>query len=288
MNSMTGYAHGEFDLPSLRFSLEIKSYNNRYLDISIQLPSYLGALEPRLRSSVQERVRRGKVELSLRVREIKVPVTVNVDKKAAAAGVQALRGLSELIGVSGDLRISDLLRLEGILSMERDIETDDIWTEIQPALQELFLKFGAERSREGENLKKDILSQIGKVKAGLEVVSVQAPEIERMVKENLRRRFQEVLGNLVDENRVLQETAVTLMRYTVNEEIIRLRSHLEAFAACMASESEPGKKIDFICQEMNREVNTIGSKSQISEIGLQVVLMKEAVENIREQARNIE
>ncbi len=288
MKSMTGYANGEFETPALRFSLELKAYNNRYLEVFIQAPGYLSALEPRLRALAQSRARRGKLELSLRVRELKIPVRVVVDKMAAAAGIEALRELAHMISPSGEIALSDLLRMEGILSMERDIESDKLWEELGPALDELFSRFDAERLREGKNLESDMRAQIATIREGLRLINLKAPEMEAAIRDNLKKRFQETLGDPVDENRILQETAVALTRLTINEELTRLASHLDALESAIAGEGEPGKRIDFICQEINREVNTIGSKNQLTEVGRQVVLMKEAVENIREQARNIE
>jgi uncharacterized protein (TIGR00255 family) len=288
MNSMTGFAQKDFDSESMRFSIEIKSYNNRYLEMGIQLPGYLSALEPRMRNFIQGKIKRGKVDFSLRVRELKIPVNVTIDERAAVAGIDALKKLSRLMDANEKLTLSTLMRMEGILSMERDLDADRLWVEIEPVLLSLFDAHAAERAREGRHLAADIRVQAEFLKRAVDFILERSPELELTIKDNLRKRFQEVLGSLVDENRVLQETAVALMRFTVNEELARLKSHLAALDACLDEEGEPGKRIDFICQEINREVNTIGSKCQLSDIAMKVVLMKEAVENIREQARNIE
>lgn len=288
MNSMTGFAQVDSDSPSLRFSLELKTYNNRYLELGVQLPGYLSALEPKVRNSLQQRIKRGKVDFSLRVRELKIPVNVNVDEKAAVAGISALRSLASLLGSREEVGLSALMRMDGILSMERDLDSDKLWLEIEPAIDSLLSAHQAERAREGGHLAADIRNQAATLKGGVDCIAEKVPELETAIKDNLRKRFQEVLGNLVDENRVLQETAVALTRFTINEELTRLKSHLDALDACLDEDGEPGKRIDFICQEINREVNTIGSKCQLGEVAMKVVLMKEAVENIREQARNIE
>lgn len=288
MNSMTGFAQRDCESQSMRFSLEVKSYNNRYLELGVQLPGYLSALEPKIRNSLQRRIKRGKVDFSLRVRELKVPVNVSVDEKAAVAGIQALRALSGLLGSKEEIGLSALMRMDGILSMERDLDADKLWLEIEPSVDSLLADHQSERAREGRHLEADIRGQAATLKGGVERIAEKVPELESAIQENLRKRFQEVLGSLVDENRVLQETAVALTRFTVNEELARLKSHLSALDACLDEEGEPGKRIDFICQEINREVNTIGSKCQLGEVAMKVVLMKEAVENIREQARNIE
>ncbi len=287
MRSMTGYAQREFIGKAMRVSLEIKSYNNRYLDIFIQLPSALSSLEPSIRSWLQERAGRGKVEFAMRVREWLQPVSVTVDRAAAISAIQALTDLSALLGEAQRPALSDLLKMEGVVTMERDIRSEELWDEVRPALESLFELYDATRSAEGERLKADMLGQAAAIESALSAIADRAPEMERAIREGLRKRFEEVLGNAVDEARIMQETAVALTRFTINEEIVRLGSHLKALRAAIERDPAPGKILDFLCQEMNREINTIGSKSQLVDTAGRVVVVKEAIENIREQARNV-
>ncbi|MDR3019570.1 MAG: DUF1732 domain-containing protein, partial [Treponema sp.] len=162
------------------------------------------------------------------------------------------------------------------------------WQEVQPLLEEAIKIFCAEREREGNHTKKDVLANLGIIESSLGVITSFAPVIETNIKENIKSRFTELLGNQVDENRALAETAVLLLKYTISEEISRLNSHLKEFKAEIEVNARPGKKLDFLCQEINREINTIGSKSAIIEVSAEVVKMKEALENIREQLRNVE
>lgn len=287
MKSMTGYAQAEYVCASMRFAMELKSYNNRYLDIYLQLPAALSALEPLIRGWLQERLGRGKVEFSLRVREWLQPVSVTVDKAAAQAAINALRDLAQIAGGTETPGLGNLIQMDGVLSMERDINSDRIWEEVEPSLSALFGSYDETRLSEGGRLARDMKSQADLIQSELEGINACVPELERNIKEGLKRRFMEVLGNSVDEARVLQETAVALTRFTINEELIRLSSHLKALAQAILSNPQPGKILDFLCQEMNREINTIGSKSQLMETAGKVVLIKEAIENIREQARNV-
>jgi uncharacterized protein (TIGR00255 family) len=159
---------------------------------------------------------------------------------------------------------------------------------LEPLLAQAFAAFEESRRREGAATEADILGHIGNIERSLERIAACVPELERSIKENLRARFQEVLGSAVDENRILSETAVLLMKYTISEELARLRSHLVEFKEETARNGAPGKKLDFLSQEINREINTIGSKSPIIEVSRAVVDMKDALENVREQLRNVE
>jgi uncharacterized protein (TIGR00255 family) len=148
--------------------------------------------------------------------------------------------------------------------------------------------FTADRDREGANLKKDLLEKLSKIEESEKLFKEWIPQMEQLFREGILKRFKEVMGDEVDEQRVMTETAALLVKYTINEEVVRLQSHIDALKAEMENNPAPGKKIDFICQELNREINTIGSKNQFVEVGRAVIAAKDALENIREQARNVE
>jgi uncharacterized protein (TIGR00255 family) len=285
---MTGFAHREIAMPGLRGSLEIKSYNNRYLDLSISLPPYLSRLEPKFREYLAAHVVHGKVELWLKIRELDVPVAVNADFEAAKAVAKVLREMSEACGLSEPPRLGNILSFDGVVAYERDIDEDSIWGRLEGELGACFEEYDRSRIREGEATKADIEQQLDRLAKVFESVKTIVPEIERTVKLQLQTRFKEVLGDNVDESRVLAETASMLMKYTINEELSRLGAHLASFRRIVQTEAAPGKKLDFLCQEMNREVNTVGSKSILLPVSEAVVELKDALENIREQLRNIE
>jgi len=288
IKSMTGFAHREIEGAGLRGSIAIKSYNNRYFDLSISLPPYLARLEPRFRDYLAERVVHGKVELNLRVRELDVPVRASADLEAAKAVAGVLRSIGRACGIEEAPRLANILSFEGVVAYERDVDDDGLWSRLEPELAACFTDYEDSRIREGAATRADIQTQLGRITAAADAVRDRVPEIERTVKTQLQGRFKEVMGDAADEGRVLAETASLLMKYTVNEELSRLAAHINSFGRIMDGEEAPGKKLDFLCQEMNREVNTIGSKNILLPVSEAVVELKDALENIREQLRNIE
>lgn len=288
IKSMTGFAHRDFAREGFRGSLEIKSYNNRYLDLSVYLPPYLSALEPRIRSFLAERIVRGKAEASLRVRDFDAPVEATSDIAAAKAVASVLGRIAEACDIKGPVSLDSIIGFDGVVTFERDVDGDALWAKLLPELEACFLDYEASRLREGASTRADIEAQLARVGAAISIVRVQVPEIDRTVRAQLGAKFKEVMGDAIDEGRVLAEIATALMKYTINEELARLAAHIESFSLIMEQEASPGKKLDFLCQEINREVNTIGSKSMLLAVSRAVVELKDALENIREQLRNIE
>ncbi|HET7838236.1 MAG TPA: YicC/YloC family endoribonuclease [Rectinemataceae bacterium] len=285
---MTGFAHREIAQKGLRGSMELKSYNNRYLDLSVSLPPYLSRLEPRFREYLAARIVHGKVELWLKVRELDVPVAVSADFEAAKAVALVLKQMSAACSLEEKPRLGNILSFDGVVAYERDVDEDSLWGRIEPELEACFAEYEASRRREGKATEADIEAQLGRLESVTEAVRAYVPEVERTVKLQIQTRFREVLGDGIDEGRALAETASMLMKYTINEELSRLGAHLASFRRIVGTEAAPGKKLDFLCQEMNREVNTIGSKSILLPVSQAVVELKDALENVREQLRNIE
>jgi len=288
MISMTGYAYREKAGQDFSVSVEIKGYNNRYLEIYVNLPPWLSMLEMKIKSYISSVCGRGKVEVYIRVREYNVPVNINVNRNAAKAYYNAINAIADELSINEKPGLVSLMQMDGVLETEKNRDEERYFSEIEPLLQEAAAAFCAEREREGKHTEEDILINLGKIESSVKVIASFAPAIECSIKENIRTRFSEVLGNQVDENRVLAETASLLLKFTISEEISRLSSHLSEFRAETQRNSRPGKKLDFLCQELNREINTIGSKSAIIEVSGEVIKMKEALENIREQLRNVE
>jgi len=288
MKSMTGYAWRERACETMSVSVEIKGYNNRFLEVSVNVPHWLSGLEAKARALVSSSCGRGRVDVSIRVKEINTPVNVTVNTATANAYMKAITDLSTALGLADNISVSTLIGMEGVLETEKDRDAERYWKAVEPVLQEALAAFVAERAREGQHTENDILVSVGRIESALQVVTKHVPTLEASIKENITIRFKELTGGSIDENRVLAETAVLLMKYTVSEEISRLTSHLCEFRAETARNDRPGKKLDFLCQEINREINTIGSKSTVTEVSRTVVEMKEALENVREQLRNIE
>jgi uncharacterized protein (TIGR00255 family) len=290
MKSMTGFAYREHQEKDYSFSVELRGYNNRFLEINIYLPPYLSSMENRMRELIVETCTRGRIDVTLRCREINAPFSVTVNTAAAAAYGDAIKLLAEALQIDEKSDIKTIMGLEGVLEINRPRDEDRYWRRIRPLLKEALDVFDAERTREGRHTLEHILSQITVIEDSLNRVCLHADEAEAMIKENLRSRFVELLGDSdkIDENRILAETAVLLMKYTIAEEISRIRAHLGEFRAEAEGKNCPGKKLDFLCQELNREINTIGSKTPQIEVSRAVVNMKNALENVREQLRNVE
>uniref|UniRef100_A0A7C3IGL7 YicC family protein n=1 Tax=Gracilinema caldarium TaxID=215591 RepID=A0A7C3IGL7_9SPIR len=288
MKSMTGYAYKEFRDESVSLALEIKGYNNRFLELFINLPPFLSMLESRIRDYVASRCERGKIELSLRLKELATDVSISIDKNAAQAYYKAILELAGTLNIDEKPKLHTILGMEGVLQIDKIRDPERYWAVIEPILKSAMDQFEAERIREGKATEADILGHIAVLEGSVAVVEQYTPTLEAQIKDNLRSRFAELLGDSIDENRILAETAVLLMKYTISEEIARLKAHLAEFKAEIERNPAPGKKLDFLCQEINREVNTIGSKSPILEVSRAVVAMKDALENVREQLRNVE
>ncbi|WP_245534808.1 YicC/YloC family endoribonuclease [Treponema primitia] len=285
---MTGYAYEELRDEEISLSVEIKGYNSRYLDLFVYLPPFLSSLEPEIRDYLSSRFSRGKVEAGIRVKERNSDIYLSVNQKAAKVYYEAVAGLAKELGIRETPSLSLLLGMEGVLEIEKNRDDNRYRKLIEPLLKNAADKFEAERIREGKHTEDDILSHITVLEEAAKTVASHAPAMEASIQKNLKDRFAELLGDRIDENRILAETAVLLMKYTISEELSRLSSHLAEFRAETKRNPSPGKKLDFLCQEINREINTIGSKTPLLEVSRAVVEMKDTLENIREQLRNIE
>ena len=288
MISMTGFAYREKSGQDISLSVEIKGYNNRYLEIFVSIPPWFSVFEAKIREMISLNCGRGKVDVYIRVRENNVPVSVNINKSAARSYYDAINSLSKELELDDKPALSAILQMEGVLEIEKKRNEELYWKETEPLLQETIQAFCSEREREGKHTEADILVNLEKIEKSLNNIISFIPDIENTLKENIKTRFEELLGNKIDENRILAETASQLLKYTISEEISRLKSHLMEFRKETENNKRPGKKLDFLSQELNREINTIGSKSAVIEVSVEVVKMKEALENIREQLRNIE
>ncbi|MCR4627835.1 MAG: YicC family protein [Treponema sp.] len=289
MTSMTGYAYKEISNEQANISVEIKSVNSRYLDLSINLPPYLSQLENRLRALVSEKVQRGKVDVFIRVKNFISNETVTADVEAAKSFYAALQKVAHALGKSDDeIPLSLVTAQNGVLIVNQEYDVEKYWASLEPVFIEALDTFIADRKREGENLYKDLLEKLEKLEKCAAFFKEWQPKMEGYFKDLITKKFNELLGSEIDDQRVMTETAAMLVKYTINEEIVRLLSHLSALRNEMANNPFPGKKMDFICQEINREINTIGSKNQFAEVGAMVVTAKDSIENIREQSRNVE
>ena len=288
MTSMTGYAYEEKSLETATVSVEIKSVNSRFLDLTINLPPYLNPLESYFRTKITEKVLRGKVDVYIRVRELESDTEVTADTTAAVAYMNAIKKIAEATGFADDVSLGLIISQPGVLNVNKKYDVDKYKAMIEPVFDAALAKFNADREREGENMKRDLEQKLEKLAECAKFFTEWQPKMEAMFKEQITTKFRELLEDKADENRIMTETAAMLVKYTINEEIVRLNSHIAAMRDELAKNPAPGKKLDFICQEMNREINTIGSKNQFAEVGAMVITAKDSLENIREQSKNVE
>ena len=288
MKSMTGFGFSDYQDDQLRISLDLKSYNNRYLDISVSMPPFLNALEPKIRELITGRVQRGRVEVYIKIRELTEAVTVHLDKPVVESYMKVLEELTAIARLDEKPRLSDLLAMEGLLKTDKQRDLEFYWNHVENRFSEAFQEFEKSRIREGAQTEADIRDILAGIEKNVAVLEKHAPELERHIVETLKDRFEQLMGDDYDESRVLAETAVLLVKYDVNEEIMRMKSHLQTFRQIADGDAPVGKKLDFLCQELNREINTIGSKSTILEVNQSVIEVKDSIEKIREQLRNVE
>ncbi|MBO4641200.1 MAG: YicC family protein [Treponema sp.] len=291
MISMTGYSYEEQTTQTTTVSVEIKSVNSRFLDLTVNLPTYLNALESVFRQKISEKVARGKIDVYIRIKENESDAAVTVDTKLAKTYMDAYKQIAtaaELSSFSTEAALYALINQEGVLHSNKDYDVEKYKQMIEPVFDNAFKKFLSDKEREGQNMKVDLLEKLGKLEECASFFKEWQPKMETAFKEQITARFNELLGENADQNRIMTETAAMLVKYTINEEIVRLCSHISAMKEEINSNPIPGKRLDFICQEMNREINTIGSKNQFAEVSAMVINAKDALENIREQSKNVE
>jgi len=287
MISMTGYADTRVTIENYTFQIIIKSWNNRYLDINLQLPSSCLPIERNCRKELEKRIQRGKIECTIRQESLHDSPEAHIQLSVFKQTANYLREAAKAAGIKTRLSISDILAVEAVFKPDRAINEEILWEQLSPALISCIDSFNNDRAREGAATQQDIEQKLVLLQDSLQSIAQLAPSADIAIQQSLRKKFEEVMGDLVDENRILAEIAMYLAKYTINEELVRFDAHLAAFRSAM-QEPSCGKKLDFICQELNREANTMGSKSTLAAISHMVIGMKEAIENIREQLRNVE
>ena len=287
MNSMTGFGYAEGEGSGVQMSAEIKSLNTRYLDLIVSLPSSLTVLESRVREHLQKTFVRGRVECSVRFRDIEEQLSVSVDRSAASAWKTALDNLGALIG-DDNVTLDMIVRQDGVLKTERKRDMETYWSLLEPLLVSAAVQVQNHRAREGKDLAQDIENQIRNIETSLGHVKARAPEVRAEIEGSMRERFVEILGDEAAESRIMAEVAAWIVKTDINEEVVRLGTHISAFRDEAAIAGAKGKKLDFLAQEMGREINTIGSKSPQADVSREVVNMKDSLEKIREQLRNVE
>lgn len=291
IRSMTGYGSAKGTVEGLEITVELKSVNNRYLDTSVRLPRSFLFAEEAIKSEVQSHISRGKVDVFISVDSSAAgDMTVKVNEPLLRGYIEAIRHISEEYSLANDMTALSVSRFPDVLSVEKkDLDAEAISTGICAITEEALRDFDAMRQREGAKLQDDVLSRLETIDRLVSAVETEAPKTVAEYRKRLEQKMQEVLGATgIDENRILAEAAIFADHIAVDEETVRLRSHMSQLTTMINGNSPTGRKIDFLIQEFNREANTIGSKCQNSQIAHVVVDLKSEIEKIREQIQNIE
>ena len=289
--SMTGYGRAVKVFDDREITVELKAVNHRFFEFTARVPRQYSFMEERLKKLISPEVNRGKVEAYVSVTSVSEPeetVVANVD--IIGSYVTALRDIKDALAVSDDLSLSHLLRIpDAFTVVKREEDEEQVWEEVRITAEEAVAAFVDMRRTEGEKLKSDILIKLDEIEANVSKVAERSPQVTEKYRERLYAKLKELLEDRnVDDQRVLTEAAIFADKTAVDEEIVRLRSHISQYREILSQNEPIGKRLDFLIQEFNREVNTIGSKCNDLEITKTVLEMKNAVEKIREQIQNIE
>ena len=291
MLSMTGYGKGEYSEGGIELTCEIKTVNNRYLDVSIKAPRIFAAYEDVVRNTVRKKLTRGHADVFVSLKDKRErPTALTTDMALAASYVAAAKAMKEAFpDLTDDITLSSVLRYPEVLKQEDSVTLDEELTNaLLTALNAALDKLNEMRAVEGEKLKADMLSRMATIESLVGDISLRAPQIQQEYREKLQNRVQEYLADVpVDEGRLLSEVAVFADRTNIDEELTRLRSHIEQFRS-ICEEGVVGRKLDFLVQEFNREANTTCSKSNDVTITRTGLALKNEIEKIREQVQNLE
>lgn len=290
IKSMTGFGRGEASQDNITFSVDIKTVNHRYSDISVRMPRMVSPLEEKVREYISSKLNRGKIDVYINYDSFGQDTTVKLDTNLASAYVDSLNILKKQFDIKDDISLSLLTKFPDILKLDtEEKDLDVLWIILSSAIEQAVNSLVEMRSREGARLCKDMLEKLDIIKATVDEIKAKSADLVDVYKNKLYDKIKEMTKDVqFDENRLLTEVAIFADKSSTDEEIVRLNSHIEEFKKTLNVKGTIGKKLDFIVQEMNREVNTIGSKSSDLGVVNNVIAMKTEIEKIREQVQNIE
>jgi TIGR00255 family protein len=288
---MTGYGRAQKILNGRDITVEIRSVNHRYYEYTSRIPRTYSYIDEKLKALLKTGISRGKVEVAVTINNIEGKDTeIAVNKGTAEGYVSALRGIADELGLEDDLTLSKLMKLPDIFNIQKTPDDEEqVWNDVSIVTNEALWKFVEMRGIEGERLGKNIIEKADYILEMVERIEEISPQTVENYRNRLYKKLSEVLEDKnIDEQRILTEAAVFSEKIAVDEETVRLRSHIAQLRTILESDEAVGRKLDFVVQEINREVNTIGSKAQDLNVTKIVVEMKSEIEKIREQIQNIE
>jgi len=290
---MTGYGKAEAVIDGRKIVAEIKSLNHRYPEISLRMPGFLFSLEPVVKKSIGKKISRGRVEAVIRVESDSIlnnGSRIKLNLPLIRNYYQMLRQVKEEFALKEDISLNSLTAFrDAFVAAEEEDDLTGFWGKLEPLLEQALARMTEMRENEGEALRRDLTERLAIIQASLDGVSMRVPQVVMEYKKRLSERVREMAeGIQIDEARLVQEVAILADKSDITEEIVRLGSHIRQFYDMMDGQEPIGRKADFLIQEMNREVNTIGSKSSDTEVSRQVITMKSELSKLREQVQNIE
>lgn len=291
IKSMTGFGRSELAKGDRKITVEMKSVNHRYLDVNMKMPKKLNFFEAAIRNELKNYIQRGKVDIFITYEDYtESNICVKYNKELAAEYMKYLGQMAEDFSLDNDVRVSALSRYPEVLSMEEQtIDEEELWQLLNQAIEKAAEGFVDSRIKEGENLKEDLVAKLDGMLVHVEYITERSPEIIEQYRNKLEDKVKELLGDAqIDESRLLTEVTIFADKVCVDEELVRLRSHIETMKENLLQGGSVGRKLDFIAQEMNREANTILSKANDLEISNRAIELKTEIEKVREQIQNIE
>lgn len=289
IRSMTGFGRAKYDVDGRQYTVEIKSVNNRYRDISVKLPRSISYLEEKVKAEISKQVYRGKIEVFISFYNNSTKgKKITFNNELAQVYIEELKNLAKNNEIVSEIAVTEVSKLPDVLTITSEEDEELIWNELQNPLKEAIRNFIEMREAEGQKLYEDIAKRINRIEENVEKISENSTRLIKDYIVKLETRIKELMDvEKIDENRLAMETVIYADKSSVEEEITRLKSHISQFRN-LINGNVVGKKIDFLIQEMNRETNTIGSKSSSIDITNMVIDIKTEIEDVREQVQNIE
>lgn len=291
LKSMTGFGRAEVSNDQYRLSVEVKSVNSRFLDLSIKMPKKFNALEANIRNTVKEYISRGKVDLFITYESFSEKgKALRLDLPLAKEYLESMRTLVNALGVEDNVKVTNLASLPDVLVLSEESEDDDaLWESLKPSLTGALERFSETRVMEGENLQQDLLGKLAEMEAIVNRIDERSPEIIAAYEARLRAKVSELLeGTGIDEARIVQEVTIYSDKICTDEERVRLHSHIKNMRTKLQNGGLVGRELDFVAQEMNREANTTLSKANDLIVSEDAIGLKTLIEKIREQIQNLE
>ncbi|MCI6000525.1 MAG: YicC family protein [Finegoldia magna] len=291
MKSMTGFGSSSLELEDCSIDIEIKSVNNRYLDFNFSMPSYLNFMLEDMKSLIKNKLKRGRVDVYIKIKKYQLSVdSVDINYELAQKIKEKLDSLNQKLDMTSDINVRDLVKYDDVMSFTyKDLDNEFLHDNILKVLDEAVNKIYSMRSIEGENLMEDLSSNLSKIEEQISKISSLTENSVKEYRENLFNKISELLDEeKIDKDRMYLEVALMADKVDINEELKRFDSHIVQFKSAMDMKDCIGRKLDFIIQEMNREINTISSKSNDESISVCVIEVKSLIEKLREQVQNIE